>query len=216
MTRISVAAIALSLLASPILAGDAKKPTATPPSGGTAPTFRTVSYADATCNRLPAVPVTFSLPADYLSRSVGKTVEGGCLWGTKEDLDRVTADPDAGDFSELKRGVFRARVSTNVICSPATGIFDSMDGTGEAGIRSQVDAMGGSVVTWKKEQLAGLPGLQIVADLGELGRVYMLYLGNTKVSSNVVLVNYYQPEKRTAADDEIWARFVAGIQKAEK
>ncbi len=44
----------------------------------------------------------------------------------------------------------------------------------------------------------------------------MLYLGNTRFSSNTLLVNYYQPKKRTAANDALWARFVAGIRKAEK
>jgi len=176
--------------------------------------FRTVTYRDAVCQRLPAVPVTFSLPADYVSRSVGKSVEAGCLWGTKEDLDRVTAVPDEGDFSALKRGVFRARVSTNIVCSAKTGTFDAMDGSGEAGIRAQLEASGASLVTWKKETLGGLPALQIVADLGPSGRVYMLYLGNTGFSSNTLLVNYYQPKKRTADDDALWARFVSGIRRA--
>jgi len=177
--------------------------------------FQTVSYVDAVCRRMPSVPVTFSMPADYVSRSVGKTVEGGCLWGTREDLDRVTAVPEEGDFSVLNRGVFRARVSTNVVCTRA-GVFDSMDGSGEAGIRQQFEATGASLVTWKKETLAGLPALQIVADLPGAGRVYMLYLGNTRFSSNTLLVNYYQPMKRTTSDDALWAHFVAGIRKAEK
>jgi hypothetical protein len=186
-----------------------------PASAAPAGKFQTISYVDAVCRRMPSVPVTFSMPADYLSRSVGKTVEGGCLWGTREDLDRVTASPEEGDFSALNRGVFRARVSTNVVCT-RTGTFDSMDGTGEAGIRQQFEATGASLVTWKKETLAGLPALQIVADLPGAGRVYMLYLGNTRFSSNTLLVNYYQPKKRTTSDDTLWAHFVAGIRKAEK
>ena len=91
-----------------------------------------------------------------------------------------------------------------------------MDGTGEAGIRRQLESTGAALVTWKKETLAGLPALQIVADIPAAGRVYMLYLGNTHVSSNTVLVNYYQPKRRTSADDALWSRFVAGVRKAEK
>lgn len=177
--------------------------------------FRTVTYREAVCQRLPSVPVTFSFPADYVARSVGETVEGGCLWGTRADLDRVTIVPGEGDFSELTRGVFRARVSTNIVCDPKTGTFDAMDGAGEAGIRRQFEASAASLITWKKERLAGLPALQIVADLPGMGRVYMLYLGNTGFSSNTMLVNYYQPKKRTAADDALWSRFVAGVRKAE-
>jgi hypothetical protein len=186
-----------------------------PASAAPAGKFQTVSYVDAVCRRMPSVPVTFSMPADYVSRSAGATVEGGCLWGTREDLDRVTAVPEDGDFSALRRGVFRARVSTNVVCT-RTGSFDSMDGSGEKGIRKGLEATGASLVTWKKETLAGLPALQIVADLPGAGRVYMLYLGNTRFSSNTLLVNYYQPKKRTTADDALWAHFVAGIRKAEK
>ena len=176
--------------------------------------FRTVAYRDLVCGRMPAIPTSFSLPADYVSRAVGRSVEGGCIWGTQADLDRVTAVPEEGDFSALQRGVFRARVSTNIICNPQTGIFDAMDGTGEAGIKKQLEGTGASLVTWKKEWLGGLPALQIVADLGPRGRVYMLYLGNTRFSSNVLLVNYYEARQRTKADDETWARFVAGIRKA--
>ncbi|HMF08339.1 MAG TPA: hypothetical protein VKJ00_04335 [Thermoanaerobaculia bacterium] len=176
--------------------------------------FRTVTYVDLVCGRMPAIPASFSLPADYVSRAIGRSVEGGCIWGTQADLDRVTAVPEEGDFSALQRGVFRARVSTNIICNPQTGIFDAMDGTGEAGIKKQLEGTGASLVTWKKEWLGGLPALQIVADLGSRGRVYMLYLGNTRFSSNVLLLNYYQAKDRTKADDETWAHFVAGIRKA--
>lgn len=183
------------------------------PADAAAPgSFRTIPYVDVVCGKMPSVPVTFSLPADYVSRSVGN-VEAGCLWGTREDLDRVTASPQEGDFSALRRGVFRARVSTNVVCTKL-GTFDSMDGSGEAGIRTQFQASGASLVNWKKTSLGGLPALEIVADVGAAGRVYMLYLGNTRFSSNAILVNYYQAKKRTAADDETWSRFVAGIRKA--
>ena len=180
----------------------------------TGPKFREVPYRDAVCGRVPDIPLTFSMPADFVSRSVGKTIEGGCLWGTKEDLDRATGVPEEGDFTTLERGIFRARMSTNVICNPETGVFDAMDGGGEDGIRRQLRDAGASIVIWKKERLGGLPALQIVAEVGPAGRVYMLYLGNTRTSSNTVLVNYYRPAVQTAADDETWSRFVQGIRSA--
>jgi len=202
---------ALALLLATLLLGAAEQSAA---GGGAERPFRTISYSEMVCGRMPPVPVTFSVPADYVSRAVGQTVEGGCLWGTKDDLDRVTAVPEQGDFSELRRGVVRARVSTNVVCNPATGVFDAMDGAGEAGIRREMQQTGAKLLTWKKETLGGLPALQIVADLGPAGRVYMLYLGNTGFSSNTLLVNYYQPKKRTAADDQVWTRLVAGVRKS--
>jgi hypothetical protein len=176
--------------------------------------FRTVSYTDAVCARVPTMPIVFDMPTDFVARAVGKSAEAGCLWGIEDDLNRVTARPDEGDFSTLRRGVFRARMSTNIVCSDETGVFDQMDGTGEAGIRKVLEGTGAKVIVWKKETIADLPGLQIVADIPG-GRVYMLYLGKVHSPSNTLLVNYYHPIKRSAADDALWARFVAGIRKAE-
>jgi hypothetical protein len=184
-----------------------------PAAAGEEP-WRTVPYVEAVCSRMPAVPVTFSLPGDYVSRAIGRSVEAGCLWGTKEDLDRVTADPNQGDFSSLKRGVIRARVTTQIVCDPATGVFDAMDGAGEAGIKKQLQATGAKVLIFKKETLGGLPALRIDAELPRAGRVYMLYLGNTRFSSNTLLVNYYGSKEGDAADQAAWSRFVAGIKKA--
>jgi hypothetical protein len=176
--------------------------------------LRAVRYDDVVCSRLPAMPLAFDMPVDFAARAVGKSAEAGCLWGVEEDLNRVTAKPDEGDFTTLRRGVFRARMSTNVICSEETGGFDQMDGTGEAGIRRSLAGTGAKVIVWKKETIAGLPALQIVADVAG-GRVYMLYLGKVHSPSNTLLVNYYPPVKRAAADDALWARFVAGITRAE-
>ena len=176
--------------------------------------FRTVSYTDAVCDRVPAMPIVFDVPTDFVARAVGKSAEAGCLWGIVDDLNRVTARPDEGDFTTLRRGVFRARMSTNVVCGEETGVFDQMDGTGEAGIRRSLEGTGAKVVVWKKATIADLPALQIVADT-PAGRVYMLYLGKVHSPSNTLLVNYYHPIKRSAADDALWARFVAGIRKSD-
>ena len=183
---------------------------AAPMAGGA---FRTVAFTDAVCARIPPVPVTFQIPADFLLRAVGQSSDAGCLWGTRQDLDRVTADPTRGDFTMLRRGVFRARVSTSVVFSAQSGEFDPLDGTGELGIRRQLESVGGRVLVWKRQALAGLPGLEIVAEVAG-GRVFMLYLGETRYLSNALLVNYYPATKTSAEDDRIWVRFVAGIKKA--
>jgi len=180
---------------------------APPADGG----VRTISYAEANCDKLPPVPLRFEVPTDFVARAPTRSIESGCLWGTKADLDRATADPAHGDFSNLSRGVFHARVSTNIVNDPQTGGFDAMDGAGEAGIRRQLEGAGATAVVWKKLTLGGLPALEIVADLGP-DRVYMLYLGNTRYNSNAILVNYYHPTPRTPEDDRVWARFIAGVK----
>ena len=73
--------------------------------------------------KIPSVPITFDIPADFTSRAAGST-EAGCLWGIKDDLDHATANPAEADFSSLTRGIFRVRMSTNVVCDPQTGTFD--------------------------------------------------------------------------------------------
>ena len=105
----------------------------TPP--GSAP-VKIITYSDLVCGKLPAVPASFSVPAEYLSRAPGTSLDAGCLWGTRADLDKVTAATGQGDFSSIEHGVLWARPSTNVVCDPRTGAFDEMDGSGEAGICS--------------------------------------------------------------------------------
>lgn len=178
--------------------------------------FRTISFNQMVCAKIPSlkIQIRFDVPADFIGRAPTPSIEAGCLWGAQDDLERATRDPSEGDFTSLRRGIFFARVSTNIVNDPATGVFDAMDGSGEAGIRASLNQAGGKIVTWKKETVAGLPALQIVADVMG-GRVYMLYLGNTQFSSNAMLLNYYRPKKNGPADDKLWARFVAGIKKVE-
>jgi hypothetical protein len=176
--------------------------------------FRTISFNQIVCAKIPSLKIRFDVPADFIGRAPTPSIEAGCLWGAQDDLERALKDPNEGDFTALRRGIFFARVSTNIVNDPATGMFDAMDGSGEAGIRASLARAGGKVVVWKKETLAGLPALQVVADV--MGsRVYMLYLGNTQYSSNAMLLNYYRPRKSGPADDKLWARFVAGIKPAE-
>jgi hypothetical protein len=176
--------------------------------------FRTISFNQMTCAKIPSAKVRFDVPADFIGRSPTPSIDAGCLWGAQDDLDKATANPIEGDFTSLRRGILYARVSTNIVNVPATGVFDALDGAGEAGIRATLIQAGGKVIVWKKETIAGLPALQIVADaMGS--RVYMLYLGNVQSSSNAMLLNYFRPKKSGPADDKLWARFIEGIKRVE-
>lgn len=116
---------------------------------------------------------------------------------TKADIDRFHGSFKLAAHAPVSPDAFRTISFNQFVC----GTIPS----------SQA---GGKIVTWKKETVAGLPALQIVADV--LGsRVYMLYLGNVQSSSNAMLLNYYRPKKSGPADDKLWARFVEGIKKAE-
>jgi hypothetical protein len=172
--------------------------------------YRFMSYTDALCSKLPPVALRFEVPADFIARAPTRSIESGCLLGTKDDVERAIADPSEG-FTKLARGVFYLRVSTDVINDPRTGIFDGLDGTGEAGLRRQLLAAGGKLVTFDKATLGGLPTLQIVGMVGG-DRAYMLYIGNTRYNSNAILVSFHSSRKSPADDDRMWARFITGIQ----
>ena len=182
------------------------------PSGA----WQKATFTAAVCGKIPPVPIAFEMPAGFEGRPAGgrTNTEAGCLWGVKADLDHVTADPSQGDFTNLKSGVFRLRMSTNVVMDPQTNVFDGMDGSGEAGMRRSYEQAGARIGVFKKATIAGLPALQIVADVSG-SRVYMLYLGNTKYISNTMLINYYPPAKRSSADDDVWAHFVAAVTAAK-
>jgi hypothetical protein len=182
-------------------------PSAGPPA---AEGYKFMSYEDALCSKQPPVALNFEVPVDFVARAPTPGIESGCLLGTKGDVDRAINNPSDG-LTDLSRGVFHLRVSTEVINDPRTGIFDGMDGSGEEGLRRQIVSMGGKLIVWKKEILGGLPALQVVGDLGA-DRAYMLYLGNTRFNSNAILISFHPPRKRAADDDQAWARFVAGIR----
>jgi hypothetical protein len=187
-----------------------------PPAAPQAGKWQSTTFTAAVCGKIPPVPIAFEMPEGFEGRSAGgKTnTEAGCLWGVKADLDRVTAEAGQGDFTNLTSGVFRLRMSINVVMDPQAGVFDGMDGSGEAGMRRSYEQAGARIGVFKKTTLAGLPALQIVADVSG-SRVYMLYLGNTKYISNTMLINYYPPTKRSKADDEVWAHFIAAVTAAK-
>jgi hypothetical protein len=179
-------------------------------AAGTAAGYRRISYTDALCSKLPPVAVQFEVPADFIARAPTPAIQSGCVLGTKDDVDRVIADPAEG-FTKLSGGVFYLRVSTEVINDPRTGVFDGMDGTGEAGLRRQLVAAGAKLVTFNTATLGGLPTLQVVGTIGG-DRAYMLYIGNTRYNSNAILVSYHSARRSAADDDRMWAHFIAGIR----
>ena len=47
---------------------------------------RTVSFTEVVCGPIPAVPVTFEMPADFLSRAAGSSADAGCIWGGQANV----------------------------------------------------------------------------------------------------------------------------------
>lgn len=167
------------------------------------------SFAAATCDKLVPIPVSFAIPAGYLLRSGGPAPSAGCLWGTRADLDRGAA-PDGFDFSGILQGVFWARVTLNVGYDAASGRFSGGPGQPESALREEAEEAGARIVRFARVKTAPLPALEMVAEMPDGRRVYMLYLA-MGIEDDVVLINYHPPAQRTAADDRRWQELVAGI-----
>ena len=170
------------------------------------------SFAAATCDKLVPIPVSFAIPAGYLLRSGGLAPSAGCLWGTRADLDRGAA-PDGFDFNGILQGVFWARVTLNVGYDAAGGQFSGGPGEPESALRKAAEGAGARIVRFARLEAAPRPALEMVAEMPDGQRVYMLYLA-MGIEDNVVLINYHPPVQRTGADDRRWQEFLAGIKGA--
>jgi len=172
--------------------------------------FRAVSFFDAACKKLVALPLTFSIPSDYALRGYGST--DNCFWGAKDDLDRVITR-EGTDFTNIRRGVFWCRVS-NIGYDPIRKKFISEMGTEDQwASRMKTQGMRDVVVTSKKIGL--IPTARVTGSMnGQL--VYMLYLAVPGADSPAILINYRPPGKGGPGDDAAWQHFLDSIEVAAK
>jgi len=166
------------------------------------------SYAEATCNKLVPIQLSFLVPAGYVTRSPGQGTQAGCLWGTPADLDKVTAEPGNLDFTGIHDGVFWARATGNV------GYFDGQFLSGrnktERAERETLERSGAKLIRYGRVSGAPQPAQEIVAEYAGK-RVYMLYLA-MGIDSNTLLINYHPPAAQPLpASDQRWQEFLAGM-----
>lgn len=190
------------------------------PAPRPAATVRTVSLAEGTCKTIPsAPPVTFALPADYVTRAPASRKPGiGCFWGTAPDLDRAMRDPKGVDFSEIRRGVFWARPAFNVGFDRAKNQFFDGRGSDEPAMKRAFERTGARNVVVKRGSAGPYPTLEFTGDLPaganhKAGRLSMIYIGLAS-GSRTLLVNYHPPARLTPADDQIWEQFVSSLRSA--
>ena len=166
---------------------------------------RTVSFRDASCKQLIALPLTMAIPSDYAIRSGGSR---GCFWGTPDDLERVLANPEDADFTSVRRGVFWCRLSLSTVFDPVHERFVSEDGPQERWPEA-LKAAGAEHVTLTPVKVGGIATLRASAVMGGQ-RVYMLYVGFG--DSPAVLINYHPAGKGAPADDAAWRQFLDSFQ----
>ncbi|MEA2337018.1 MAG: hypothetical protein QOE82_1025 [Thermoanaerobaculia bacterium] len=170
--------------------------------------FRAVSFFEASCKKLVALPLTFSIPSDYAIRGYGST--DNCFWGANDDLDRAITR-DGTDFEHIRRGVFWCRVS-NIGYDPVRKKFVSEMGT-EDQWASAMKAQGLQNVVVTSKTIGLIPTARVTGSMNGQ-HVYMLYLAVPFTDSPAILINYHPAGKGGAADDAAWQRFIDSIAKS--
>jgi len=172
--------------------------------------FRAVSFFDAACKKLVALPLTFSIPSDYAIRGYGTT--DNCFWGANDDLDRVITR-EGTDFEHIHRGVFWCRVS-NIGYDPVRKKFVSEMGTEEQWA-ARMKAQGFRDVVVTSKTIGLIPTARVTGSMNGQ-HVYMLYLAVPFTDSPAILINYRPPGKGAASDDAAWQRFLDSIEVGAK
>jgi hypothetical protein len=186
------------------------------PTTGPAPRVRTITLAEATCNTFPAPPITFALPAGYVTRApASHKTSLGCFWGTAEDLDRAMRDPKGVDFSAIRQGVFWARPAGNVGFDHAKNQFFDARGADEASMKRQFERTAAKNAVMKRGSVGPYPTLQFSGDVPagpnhKAGRLWMMYIG-MGTGTHTLFVSYHPPARPTPADDQVWQQFAGSL-----
>jgi hypothetical protein len=198
-------------------AAAAVPPARTSPDARPAAPVRTISLAEASCNTLPAIPVSFDIPADYVTRApASRKPSLGCFWGLASDLDRAMKDPKGIDFSGIQKGVFWARPPVNVGFDRTKNQFFDGRGADEAGMKRQFERGGAKNVFVKRGSAGAYATLEFTGDVPagpnhRAGRLSILYIA-TGNGTNTFLINYHPPAHPTPADDAVWQQFVSSVR----
>jgi hypothetical protein len=193
--------IIVSATASAALPGTTRE--STPPlSESWTPT----DFTTATCGYIARpLGLTFLLPPGFMTRNPKHGAGNGCFWGTEEDLNRALL-PRAEDFEYLTRGLFQARLSTNLGWDPAKRRFG-----GEAEMSGALAATGVKDAKVLRRNFGPFAGL-VITGRTATADLYMLYLAD-RDADRVVLISYRPPTVvRTGTEPAAtWQRFLDSI-----
>ncbi|MGH9441571.1 MAG: hypothetical protein ACRD16_04810, partial [Thermoanaerobaculia bacterium] len=178
---------------------------------------RTITLAQGSCNNLPAIPVVFDIPADYVTRAPASGKPSvGCFWGTPSDLDRAMKDPKGIDFSSIQNGIFWARPAADLHFDRGRNQFLDGRGADEAAMKARFEKTGAKNAVVRRGAVGAYATLQFTGDLpagpnhkaGRLARIYIA-TGN---GGNTCLVEYHRPAHPTPTDDSVWQQFVSSLR----
>jgi hypothetical protein len=163
-------------------------------------------FATATCGYIAQpLRLTFLLPPGFMTRNPKHGAGNGCFWGTEEDLNRALL-PRAENFENLTRGLFQARLSTNLEWDPARHRFG-----GEAEMPGALAASGVRDARVSRRNFGSFTGL-VITGRTATADLYMLYLAGGR-ADRVVLINYRPPTVAGAGVEpaSMWQRFLDSI-----
>ena len=181
--------------------GTAKQ--STPPL---AESWTPTDFTTATCGYIAEpLGLTFLLPPGFMTRNPKHGAGNGCFWGTEEDLNRALL-PRAENFEYLTRGLFQARLSTNLGWDPANKRFG-----GESEMPGALAASGVKDAKVLRRNFGPFAGL-VITGRTATSELYMLYLADGS-AGRVVLINYRPPTVTSAgvAPAAMWQRFLDSI-----
>lgn len=194
------------LSAALVLALAGEKLGAAMPAKSPSNAWKKIDFGTATCNYIsPPMALSFALPPGFVTFNPNHGPGAGCFWGTQEDLNRVITDRGP-NFEKLVRGVFQARLSTDVGFDRAKGTFS---GEGQLEKRLKSSGIAGGKITHRK--FGNHPGLIVTGKTREGASLYLVYLGHG-LDDKVLLINYRPPTPPARADATVWTRFLDSIQ----
>ena len=208
MARSVVFASAFVLFVASILptTASAARPGTTRESAPLAGSWTPTDFTTATCGYIAQpLGLTFLLPPGFMTRNPKHGAGNGCFWGTEEDLNRALL-PGAENFEYLTRGLFQARLSTNLGWDPAKRRFG-----GEADMPGALAASGVTNARVLRRNFGPFAGLVITGKTAAAD-LYMLYLAD-RDADRVVLISYRPPTVAgTGAEPAAtWQRFLDSI-----
>jgi hypothetical protein len=163
-------------------------------------------FATATCGYIAEpLRLTFLLPPGFMTRNPKHGAGNGCFWGTEEDLNRALL-PRTENFEYLTRGLFQARLSTNLDWDSTRHRFG-----GEAEMPGALAASGVRDAKVSRRNFGSFAGL-VITGRTEKAQLFMLYLADAR-ADRVVLINYRPPTVAGAGAEpaSMWQRFLDSI-----
>lgn len=163
--------------------------------------FKDIDFKDAVSSNIIPLEITFGIPENFVVKD-SKKLPLGTLWGIESEISEVIKTQK----TKTKTGFFRIFISINTAFDPSTRKF-----TGEDQMSSSLKKLGAKNIKIKRHFLGGYDALVTSADLRGK-KMFSCHIA-TYISTNVITVLYYSPEKLTGNENLVWEKFISSIKR---